>query len=181
MKEGPPATIWGGRWLSGQFSILMIESLLQRASSKGRLCRLGLSFKYSSSRFSSVPVKKKKSLIKFLKTLVTTKKFNAILGIIYWIHISSYFLLLILKLSTTADLTLCFVFKSTGENLKTLMSRSYSIPIQSEISSFRVGFQACRGFFENTHAVSPEILWGTTWHMYFFLTPEVNLWYSQCL
>lgn len=56
MKEGPPATIWGGRWLSGQFSILMIESLLQRASSKGRLCRLGLSFKYSSSRFSSVPV-----------------------------------------------------------------------------------------------------------------------------
>lgn len=60
MKEGPPATIWGGRWLSGQFSILMIESLLQRASSKGRLCRLGLSFKYSSSRFSSVPVLKNK-------------------------------------------------------------------------------------------------------------------------
>ena len=55
MKEGPPATIWGGRWLRGQFSMLMMDSLLQRASSKGRLCRLGLSLRYSSSKFSSVP------------------------------------------------------------------------------------------------------------------------------
>lgn len=55
MKEGPPATIWGGRWLSGQFSMLMMDSLLQRASSNGRLCRLGLSLRYSSSKFSSVP------------------------------------------------------------------------------------------------------------------------------
>lgn len=55
MKEGPPATIWGGRWLSGQFSMLMMDSLLHSASSKGRLCRLGLSFRYSSSRFSKVP------------------------------------------------------------------------------------------------------------------------------
>lgn len=55
MKEGPPATIWGGRWLRGQFSMLMMDSLLQRASSNGRLCRLGLSLRYSSSRFSSVP------------------------------------------------------------------------------------------------------------------------------
>lgn len=55
MKEGPPATIWGGRWLRGQFSMLMMDSLLQRASSNGRLCRLGLSLRYSSSKFSSVP------------------------------------------------------------------------------------------------------------------------------
>lgn len=55
MKEGPPATICGGRWLRGQFSMLMMVSLLQRASSNGRLCRLGLSLRYSSSRFSSVP------------------------------------------------------------------------------------------------------------------------------
>lgn len=55
MKEGPPATICGGRWLRGQFSMLMMDSLLQRASSNGRLCRLGLSLRYSSSRFSSVP------------------------------------------------------------------------------------------------------------------------------
>lgn len=74
MKEGPPATIWGGRWLSGQFSILMIESLLQRASSKGRLCRLGLSFKYSSSRFSSVPVLKTKQNSYFVK--ISLKKFT---------------------------------------------------------------------------------------------------------
>lgn len=56
MKEGPPATICGGRWLRGQFSMLMMDSLLQSASSNGRLCRLGLSFRYRSSRFSSVPV-----------------------------------------------------------------------------------------------------------------------------
>lgn len=55
MKEGPPATIWGGRWVRGQFSMLMMDSLLQRASSNGRLCRLGLSLRYSSSKFSSVP------------------------------------------------------------------------------------------------------------------------------
>lgn len=55
MKEGPPATIWGGRWLRGQFSMLIMDSLLQRASSNGRLCRLGLSLRYSSSKFSSVP------------------------------------------------------------------------------------------------------------------------------
>ncbi len=56
MKEGPPATICGGRWLRGQFSMLMMDSLLQSASSNGRLCRLGLSFRYRSSRFSRVPV-----------------------------------------------------------------------------------------------------------------------------
>lgn len=55
MKEGPPATICGGRWLRGQFSMLMMDSLLQRASSNGRLCRFGLSLRYSSSKFSSVP------------------------------------------------------------------------------------------------------------------------------
>lgn len=55
MKDGPPATIWAGRWVRGQFSMLMMDSLLQRASSNGRLCRLGLSLRYSSSRFSSVP------------------------------------------------------------------------------------------------------------------------------
>lgn len=55
MKEGPPATICGGRWLRGQFSMLIMDSLLHRASSNGRLCRLGLSLRYSSSKFSSVP------------------------------------------------------------------------------------------------------------------------------
>uniref|UniRef100_A0A0E9TRZ9 Uncharacterized protein n=1 Tax=Anguilla anguilla TaxID=7936 RepID=A0A0E9TRZ9_ANGAN len=36
--------------------MLIMDSLLHRASSKGRLWRLGLSFRYSSSRFSSVPI-----------------------------------------------------------------------------------------------------------------------------
>lgn len=62
MKEGPPATIWGGRWVRGQFSMLMMDSLLQRASSNGRLCRLGLSLRYSSSKFSSVPTDRNSQL-----------------------------------------------------------------------------------------------------------------------
>lgn len=35
--------------------MLMMDSLLHRANSNGRLCRLGLSLRYSSSKFSSVP------------------------------------------------------------------------------------------------------------------------------
>lgn len=94
MKEGPPATIWGGRWLSGQFSILMIESLLQRASSKGRLCRLGLSFKYSSSKFSSVPVLKNKISYYFFLNYLLLKKFNG--RMLSWVLyiINTHFLLL---------------------------------------------------------------------------------------
>lgn len=70
MKEGPPATIWGGRWLRGQFSMLMMDSLLQRASSNGRLCRLGLSLRYSSSKFSSVPENRCQRLLNFILQLM---------------------------------------------------------------------------------------------------------------
>lgn len=71
MKEGPPATICGGRWLRGQFSMLMMDSLLHRASSNGRLCRLGLSFRYRSSRFSSVPVGGTESAVSRLRVCVS--------------------------------------------------------------------------------------------------------------
>lgn len=92
-----------------QFSILMIESLLQRASSKGRLCRLGLSFKYSSSRFSSVPVIK--NILKISYYLKPDLSMILILGYhAYWTH-SAFYSLLVLKLSTTMDLKLSFLFK----------------------------------------------------------------------
>ena len=56
MAEGPPSTTCGGSLLSGHPSTLISASRLQRASSYGRDCKLGLSLRYSSSRFSSVPV-----------------------------------------------------------------------------------------------------------------------------
>ncbi len=56
MAEGPPSTTWGGSRLRGHPSTLIRASLLQRANSYGRDCRFWLSFKYSSSKFSSVPV-----------------------------------------------------------------------------------------------------------------------------
>lgn len=74
MKEGPPATICGGRWLRGQFSMLMMDSLLQRASSNGRLCRLGLSLRYSSSRFSSVPEDRRHVVSVKISTLPETSE-----------------------------------------------------------------------------------------------------------
>lgn len=55
-SEGPPATISGGIWLRGQFSIDMICRLVHRASSKGRLCSIGFSLRYRVSRDSSVPI-----------------------------------------------------------------------------------------------------------------------------
>lgn len=54
-REGPPLTISGGIWERGQFSMLMICRLVHNASSKGKLCRFGLSLMYNDSRFSSVP------------------------------------------------------------------------------------------------------------------------------
>ena len=53
-SDGPPLTISGGIWLSGQFSILMISSFEHSASSNGRLVRFALSLMYSDCRLSSV-------------------------------------------------------------------------------------------------------------------------------
>jgi len=39
-RDGPPATISDGIWVKGQFSIDMISSLEQRASSKGRAYKI---------------------------------------------------------------------------------------------------------------------------------------------
>lgn len=79
MKEGPPATIWGGRWVRGQFSMLMMDSLLQRASSNGRLCRLGLSLRYSSSKFSSVPEDRHYAVLVEVYTVIKGNCINKIL------------------------------------------------------------------------------------------------------
>lgn len=54
-NEGPPLTMSVGNCESGQFSILIICRLAQRASSNGRKCRLGLSFIYNDDKFSNVP------------------------------------------------------------------------------------------------------------------------------
>ena len=55
-REGPPLTISGGICESGQFSMLMICKLTQRANSNGRLCKLGLSLMYNDSKLSNVPI-----------------------------------------------------------------------------------------------------------------------------
>ena len=55
-RDGPPVTISCGIWVRGQFSMLMICRLEQRASSSGRLCKLGLSFMYRDSSDSNVPM-----------------------------------------------------------------------------------------------------------------------------
>lgn len=63
-REGPLATISGGIWLRGQFSMLIICRLLQRTSSYGRLWSSWLSLIYRDSRFSSVPVIRFNKVIK---------------------------------------------------------------------------------------------------------------------
>ena len=55
-KEGPPLTISCGIWLKGQFSMDIISSLEQSASSKGNACKWGLSLIYNDSKFSRLPI-----------------------------------------------------------------------------------------------------------------------------
>jgi hypothetical protein len=72
-KEGPPPTISGGICDKGQFSILMICRFVQRASSKGRECKLQLSFIYRHSKFSNVPISSGRPVRLFSPTLKCVK------------------------------------------------------------------------------------------------------------
>ena len=67
-RLGPPCTISGGIWGNGQFSIDMISSLEQRASSNGSVCRFLLSLMYKDSKRSRVPISSGKKFNRFSPT-----------------------------------------------------------------------------------------------------------------
>ena len=67
-RLGPPCTISAGIWGNGQFSIDMISSLEQRASSNGSVCRFLLSLMYKDSKRSRVPISSGKKFNRFSPT-----------------------------------------------------------------------------------------------------------------
>ncbi len=62
-RDGPPATISGGIWCNGEFSMLIICNFAHIANSIGKFARFGLSFKYKCSRLSSWPVEMQRVII----------------------------------------------------------------------------------------------------------------------
>lgn len=100
-REGPLATISGGIWLRGQFSMLIICRLLQRTSSYGRLWSSWLSLIYRDSRFSSVPVIRFNSEQKFFSFSAKMFQFGSrhikwnpwYSDLVLWSWFSHYFVL----------------------------------------------------------------------------------------